>query len=92
MSDDEFAEFEGLWPKMPTEETPTEQPVISDTSAKSNLMPVLAVAGLLLVTITLGGIYSLISGSDINQDDVDEDGISNIIDSLRWGTRLDIIS
>ena len=87
MSDDEFAEFEGLWPKMPTEETPTEQPVISDTSAKSNLMPVLAVAGLLLVTITLGGIYSLISGSDINQDDVDEDGISNIMDSCYDGER-----
>ncbi len=63
MSDDEFADFENVvWPKTPIEETTFEHPVIPNASAKSNFMPVLAVAGLLLVTITLGGIYSLISG------------------------------
>ena len=50
-------------------------------------MPVVIVAGLLLVTITIGGIYSFISSEVVDQDDIDQDGVSNLMDSCYDGDR-----
>ena len=86
MTDDEFTEFEDMiWPKPTPEAASAKVSEVRDTSARSNLFPVILVVGFLFVSIALGGLYAIVSNTSTDQNDVDKDGVSNLIDSCYDG-------